>query len=172
MVLCPSELLRVLAVYPGRVHGHVHKVSFRLKSVGFSNNPYRLYLLRPSQKVMLVCRIVLAAEWILITTPNTILSFAALVSSESRFTNAYSYIQRIEPATYTCTSVMLSGLYIYHAFIMFKRHGDIKIRLLLIRLLYTNLFLIALGVGNIIAEYVGGGVVQSSYLAFLYSFVS
>ena len=120
---------------------------------------------------MLVCKIMLIAEWVLITTPNAILSFAALISSENRFSYAYSWTQRIEPAVYTFVSTVLSSLYIYHAFVMFKRYGDKNIQLLLIRLLYTNLFLIALSIGNIVAEYVGGGVVQSSYVAFLYSFV-
>jgi hypothetical protein len=54
---------------------------------------------------------------------------------------------------------------------MFQRYRDQKVRLLLIRLLYTNLFLIALDLGNIISEYVGGGIVQTGYAAFLYSFV-
>ncbi|KAF2416998.1 hypothetical protein EJ08DRAFT_86908 [Tothia fuscella] len=130
----------------------------------------RLHLLRPSRRVLLVCKIVLISEWLLFTTPNAILSFAALVSPDLKFANAYSYTQRIEPAVYVSVSVMLSCVYIYHAFVMFKKYGDKKIQGLLIRLVYTNLFLVALGVGNIVSEYVGGGVVQSSYIAFFYSF--
>jgi hypothetical protein len=114
---------------------------------------------------------VLIAEWVLATTPNAILSFAALISSEDRFANAYSYTQRIEPAFYTFASMMLSCLYIFYAFVMFSKYRDQKTRVILIRLLYTNVFLLGLSVGNIVAEYVGGGVVQSSYIAFVYSFV-
>jgi hypothetical protein len=132
----------------------------------------RLQLLRPSRKPMLVCRTILIAEWIMGTTPNAILSFAALSSSHDSLADAYSYTQRIEPALYSFVSIMLSCFYIYYAFVMFRRYGEQKVRLLLIRLLYANVFLIGLGLGNIIAEYVGGGIVQSSYLAFVYSFVS
>jgi hypothetical protein len=72
---------------------------------------------------------------------------------------------------YAAVALMLSCLYIYHTYVMFKSFGDKKIRWLLIRLLYTNVFLISLDVGGIVAEYVGGAIVQAGYSAFFYSFV-
>ena len=120
---------------------------------------------------MLICKIVLIAEWILVTTPNTILSAGASITSEHNFPYAYSITQRIEPAIYAFVSLMLSSLYVYHAYIMFRRYRDKKVRLLLVRLLYTNLFLMALDSGNVISEYAGGPVVQTGYVAFFYSFV-
>jgi hypothetical protein len=134
--------------------------------------PYRLHLLRPSPKIMLLCKIVLIAEWVLVTTPNLVLSIGAARTTKYKFDYAYSISQRIEPAIYAFVSLMLSSLYLYYAYIMFRRYRDKKVRVLLIRLLYTNLFLLALDSGNIIAEYVGGGIVQTCYLAFYYSFVS
>jgi hypothetical protein len=120
---------------------------------------------------MLICKIVLIAEWVLVTTPNAILSGAASVSSKYNLPDAYSISQRIEPTIYAVAAIMLSGLYIYHAFAMFRNFGDKKIRLLLIRLLYTNAFLVALSVGSIVAEWVGGSIVETGYTAFFYSFV-
>jgi hypothetical protein len=55
---------------------------------------------------------------------------------------------------------------------MFRSFGDKKIRHLLIRLVYTNMFLLALSFGSIIAEYIGGGIVETGYTTFFYSFVS
>jgi hypothetical protein len=121
---------------------------------------------------MLICRIVLIAEWVLVTTPNAILSGGALITEKYNLPYAYSISQRIEPTMYAVATMMLSGLYIYHAFAMFRNFGDKKIRHLLVRLAYTNLFLLALSVGSIVAEYVGGGIVETGYTAFFYSFVS
>jgi hypothetical protein len=120
---------------------------------------------------MLVCKIVLIAEWVLITTPNALLSAAALRTSKYNFPYAYSISQRIEPTVYAAAAMMLSGIYIYHAFGMFRNLSDGKIRYLLIRLLYTNAFLLALNVGSVVAEWVGGGIVETGYTAFFYSFV-
>jgi hypothetical protein len=121
---------------------------------------------------MLICKIILIAEWALVTTPNAILSGASLITSKNNIPYAYSISQRIEPSIYAVATMMLSGLYIYHAFYMFRNFGDKKIRHLLIRLVYTNLFLLALSIGSIIGEYVGGGIVETGYTAFFYSFVS
>jgi hypothetical protein len=120
---------------------------------------------------MLTCRTVLIAEWALVETPNAVLSAGAGITTKYNFPNAYSIMQRIEPAIYACVGLMLSGLYLYHAYIMFRSNADKKVRQLLIRLLYTNTFLVALGLGNIISEYVGGAIVQTGYIAFFYSFV-
>jgi hypothetical protein len=120
---------------------------------------------------MLICRTVLIAEWALIETPNALLSAAAIITTKYNFPDAYSIMQRIEPAIYACVGLMLSSLYLYHAYIMFRSNTDKKVRELLIRLFYTNTFLLALGTGNIISEYVGGAIVQTGYLAFFYSFV-
>jgi hypothetical protein len=113
----------------------------------------------------------LIAEWVLVETPNAILSAAAGISTEHNFPNAYSITQRIQPAIYACVELMLSAFYLYHAYIMFKSNTDKKVRQLLIRLLYTNTFLLALGSGNIISEYVGGAIVQTGYISFFYSLV-
>jgi hypothetical protein len=134
------------------------------------NDPHRLYLLRPNQKLMVACRVALIAEWLLVATPNAILSFGA-TTANLKFAHAFSISQRIEPVVYTCVSLMLASLYTYYAYSMFKKYTDIKVRLLLARLLYANLFLVALAAGNIIALNVGGAIVQSSYLAFFFSFV-
>jgi hypothetical protein len=165
------DLFWILDLYPCAVHGHVHQVSIEFANVPSSDCTQRLHLLRPSPKVLLVCRIILIAEWVFITTPNAILSAGATVSKNPNFAKAYSTTQRIEPAFYEAISIMLSCLYIYHAYIMFQRYGDEKIRLLLIRLLYTNLFLISLGLGNVILEYLGKAALEASYVTFLYSFV-
>jgi hypothetical protein len=134
------------------------------------DSSHRLHLLRPSPRVMFTCKIILISEWIFITTPNVILSIGA-ATNKFDFPYAYSLSQRIEPVVYTFVCFMLSGVYIYHAYVMFRRYRDRKIRLLLARLLYSNLLLIALAVGNVIAEYVGGGIIQTCYLAFFFSFV-
>jgi hypothetical protein len=120
---------------------------------------------------MLTCRTVLIAEWALVETPNALLSAAAGITNKYNFPDAYSITQRIEPAIYACVGLMLSGLYLYHAYVMFRSNTDKKVRELLIRLFYTNIFLVALGTGNIISEYIGGAIVQTGYLSFFYSFV-
>lgn len=121
----------------------------------------------------MICKIVLISVWAFIITPNTILSAAALLSREDRFGDSYSYSQRIEPAFYASTCILLSSVYIYYAFNMFPNHyNEKRTRSILYRLVYANLFLIGIGVGDVIAEYVGGGVVQSAYSAFMYSLVS
>jgi hypothetical protein len=134
------------------------------------NGPYRLFLLRPNPKVMFACKVALISEWVLVATPNAILSFGA-TTANAKFARGFSISQRVEPVVYTCMSLMLASLYSYYAFSMFKRYTDAKIRHLLARLLYANLFLVALASGNIVALYVGGAIVQSSYLAFFFSFV-
>jgi hypothetical protein len=119
---------------------------------------------------MMACKSALIAEWLLVATPNAILSFGA-TTANVQFAHSFSISQRVEPVVYTCTSLMLASLYSYYASSMFKRYTDVKIRQLLARLLYANLFLVALALGNVISLYVGGAVVQSSYLAFFFSFV-
>jgi hypothetical protein len=118
-----------------------------------------------------VCKIVLIGEWILITTPNAILGGGALVTNKDNFPRAYGYMQRIEPTVYACVSLMLSCLYIYHAYKMFRLYGDKQVRHLLVRLLYANIFLIVVDSICIVTEYVWGGIVNSAYVAFFYSFV-
>jgi heme/copper-type cytochrome/quinol oxidase subunit 3 len=113
----------------------------------------------------------LAAEWILVTTPNTILSGASVTSSNKNIANAYSIMQRIEPGVYATVSLILSSFYIYYAYIMFRRYGDKAVRRLLIRLLYSNLLLIALAWSSLIAEYAGGGIIQTGYVCFFFSVV-
>jgi hypothetical protein len=121
---------------------------------------------------MLAVKIILIAEWVFVTTPNLILSFGASRTTKYHFGDAYSISQRIEPTIYAFVCLMLSSVYMYYAYILFRRYKDKKVRVLLVRLLYTNLFLLTLDSGNIISEYVGGGVVQTGYVAFFYSFVS
>jgi hypothetical protein len=167
-----TDLPWILDLYPSRFHGHVHTVNIESTINSVPDEPHRLHLLRPSPKVMHVCKIILIAEWAIVTIPNTILSAGAFITTNYNFPYAYSISQRIEPAIYAFVCLMLSSLYIYYAYIMFSRYKDKKVRLLLIRLLYTNAFLIALHSGNIISEYAGGSAVQTGYVAFLYSFVS
>jgi len=128
----------------------------------------RLHLLGPSWTVMLVCKVVLMAEWILIATPNFILSVAAARSS--RFDHAYSISQRIEPTIYSTVSLLLSAVYMYYAYVVFRSDRDQQVRRFLVRLLCTNLFLMVLDSANIVLEYVGGGIVQTGYAAFFFSF--
>jgi heme/copper-type cytochrome/quinol oxidase subunit 3 len=120
---------------------------------------------------MFVCKAVLIGEWVLITTPNTILAAASGITDKYNIPYAYSITQRMEPAIYASVCLMLSSLYMYYAYVMFRRYRDQKIRVLMLRLLYANCFLLTLDLGNIIAEYMGGGVVETCYLAFFYSFV-
>jgi hypothetical protein len=119
---------------------------------------------------MIACRFALVAEWLFVATPNAILSFGA-TTANVKFAHGFKTSQRVEPVVYTCISFMLASLYTYYAYNMFKRYTDVKIRRLLARLLYANLFLVGLASGNVIALYVGGAIVQSSYLAFFFSFV-
>jgi hypothetical protein len=163
---------RVLAFHPGRIHGHVFKVRVEIgEAIEMPNSLRRLHLLRPSPRVMFICKIVLISEWVLVTTPNTILAAVSGATDKYNIPYAYSITQRIEPAVYAAVCFMLSGLYMYYAFVMFRRYRDQRIRNFLLRLLFANILLMGLDLGNIIIEYVGGGVLESCYLAFFYSFV-
>jgi hypothetical protein len=134
-----------------------------------SNGLCRLHLLGPSWTVMLTCKTVLITEWVLIATPNFILSVAAARSS--KFDYAYSISQRIEPTIYATVSLLLSAVYMYYAYVVFRSDRDQQVRRFLVRLLCTNLFLMVLDSANIVLEYVGGGIVQTGYAAFFFSFV-
>jgi hypothetical protein len=131
---------------------------------------HRLHLLGPNPKVLLACKVILIAEFVLVATPTAILSYGAS-ALKLQFPYAYSVAARIEPVIYAFVCLVLSCVYIYYAYIMFSRHKDKKIKILLFRLLYSNIFLIAMDSGNIIAEYVGGGVIQTAYLAFFFALV-
>jgi hypothetical protein len=54
---------------------------------------------------------------------------------------------------------------------MFRNNMDKRVRLLLIRLLYSSLLLLAMDATNIITEFTAGAAVQNAYLAFMFSFV-
>jgi hypothetical protein len=171
MVPTPGQC-RILDLCPSPVHGLIYEVSnARIDVLNFWRY-YRLHFLRPHPKIMIICKIVLIAQWVFVTTPNFVLSIGAAASGENKFDYPYSISQRIDPAIYAFISLMLSSIYMYCAFVMFRTYRDRRVRLVLMRLLCTNLFLMALDVGNVISEFVGGGVVQTCYAAFMYSFVS
>jgi hypothetical protein len=162
-----------LDIHTGPVHGDVYKViiGFTDPLLISSHTQNRLHLLRPHRKVMFACKIILIIEWIVITTPNAILSGVSTRTSKYKILDAYSITQRVEPAVYASVTLMLSCLYIYYAYNMFRNFGDKRIRQLLLRLLYTNIFLVVFDMGGIVAEYAGGAIVQAGYSAFFYSFV-
>ncbi|KAF2665439.1 hypothetical protein BT63DRAFT_459014 [Microthyrium microscopicum] len=130
----------------------------------------RLHFLGTSRRTLLICRIILICEWIFITIPNTVIAAGAGVTEKYRFPQAYATTQRLEPAVYAIVSIMVSSLYVYHAHMMFRGHREKSSKQMLSRLLYSNALLVALHVGNLVAEYTGTATVQTGYIAFLYSF--
>jgi hypothetical protein len=115
----------------------------------------RLHLLAASQKILFWVMTLSAAEYILVTIPNAILSIGASTTSIKGFTTGYSYFQRLEIVVYMAMEITFFVIYIRHTMQMWILDSSPKVKRTLQLCLCANAVVIILDIVTVVFEFTG-----------------